>query len=82
MKAQLTQKDRSMDHVKYHSMLNAIENEFERQLKNANPETQKRMLALAMSIVDAFAEIYGEHAMKKASNAISRMLVTQEFSDN
>jgi len=75
-------KTQSMDNVRYHSMLNAIEKEFESSAKGTTHATQKRMLSLAMGIIDAFATIYGEHNLKNASSAISRELATRKLFEN
>jgi len=71
-----------MDNLRYHSMLNAIEKEFELTAKGTSHCIQKRMLSLTMGIIDAFAEIYGEHALKKASTPVSRKLATRKVCEN
>lgn len=72
----------SMDNVRYHSMLNMIEKEFELTSKGTSHSTQKRMLSLAMAIIDSFASIYGEHDLKKASSTVTRKLATMNLHEN
>ena len=82
MKQKLTHQPVSMDNLRYHSMLNAIEKEFGMNSKGASHSSQKRMLSLTMAIIDAFAEIYGEHNLKKASNPLSMKLASRRLFEN
>ena len=71
-----------MNYLRYHSFLNAVSREFEDYLDRNDARTQKRLLTLTIRIVDAFAEIYGDHDLKKASNFISKELAAYELSQN
>jgi hypothetical protein len=82
MKNETKQYSISMDNVRYHSMLNAIQKEFEMTSEGTSHGTQKRMLSLAMAIIDSFASIYGEHDLKKASSAVTRKLATMYLHEN
>ena len=68
-----------MENLRYHSFLNAVSKEFEEDIHKQDPRTQKRLLALTVKIIDAFAEIYGDHDLKDASNPISRKLVSEKI---
>ena len=71
-----------MNYLRYHSFLNAVTREFEDYLDRNDARTQKKLLALTIRIVDAFAEIYGDHDLKKASNSVSEKLATSDLSQN
>jgi hypothetical protein len=59
-----------------------VTKEFEIDVNSNDPKMQKRLLALTMKIIDAFAEIYGDHDLKNASNTVSKKLVSKKLSLN
>ena len=71
-----------MDYLRYHSFLNAVTKEFEDCVDKNDERIQKKLLVLTIRVVDAFAEIYGDHDLKKASNPVSKNLVSREISLN
>ena len=71
-----------MEYLRYHSFLNAISKEFGKSFSNSDPKTKKRLLALTIRMVDAFAEIYGDHELKMASNPVSEKLAATDLSMN
>ena len=71
-----------MDILRYHSFLNAVSKEFEGDVNRRDPRTQKRLLALTVKIIDVFAEIYGDHELKNASNHVSKKLASNNISSN
>ena len=71
-----------MEYMRYHSFLNAVSKEFETDVTRNDPKTQKKLLSLTLKIIDAFAEIYGDHDLKPASNNISKVLSASDLSYN
>jgi len=74
--------EKEMDYLRYHSFLNAVSKEFEEDINRRDPRTKKRLLALTVKIIDVFAEIYGDHDLKKASNHVSKKLASNKISSN
>ena len=71
-----------LDYLRYHSFLNMVSKEFETDLEKNDARTQKRLLALTIRIVDAFAEIYGDHDIRKASSHVTSVLASGDISMN
>ena len=59
---------------KYDSFLNRLMTEFTKAAEGADYKTQKRLLGFATSVIEEFREVYGDHELKAASTAITRML--------
>ena len=74
--------EKEIDILRYHSFLNAVSKEFEGDIYEIDPRTQKRLLALTVKIIDVFAEIYGDHDLKNASNHVSKKLSSVKMSPN
>ena len=74
--------EKEMDLLRYHSFLNAVSKEFELDINTLDNRTQKRLLSLTVKIIDVFAEIYGDHELKNASNHISKKLASGHIYSN
>ena len=71
-----------MEYLRYTSFLNAVSKEFKDSAGDIDGKTQRKMLGLATKIIDAFAEIYGEHDLKRASSPVSRELSQAKLCEN
>ena len=81
-KTQMTTNQIPLEMRRYHSFLNRIMEEFGKASGTAEYKTQKRLLGLALGIVDSFTEIYGDHELKGASSTVSQMLAEIQTLEN